>query len=379
MRTAVLALSLALATAFLPEAVAQETFGAPAADALGPVGGGKGYANTIAKGDFSVKTALELLEALEQAKPGQVVYVDGDTEIDMTVLVTAYKQKLVIPAGVTLAGSRGREGSEGALICSDEFQTEPLIEIGGENVRISGLRLRGPDTKVRSAELGYLSKGRKKKAWNVGKRNDNGDYYRFPTSTAVNTQHPGLVVDNCEIWGWSHAGVYGHTREPSKRVKIHVHHCNIHHCQRAGLGYGVCVGDGCEALVEANLFDYTRHAIAGTGRPGTCYEARNNAHGEHAVGHLFDMHGSVESGGVKWDGHNIAGEWIRIHHNTFRAPVAAVVIRGLPREGCEIHHNWFFTEPADHSVRQVGGEQGNMKVYDNVAGEEKRPWTYPAK
>ena len=30
------------------------------------------------------------------------------------------------------------------------------------------------------------------------------------------------------------------------------------------------------ALIEANIFDYYRHAIAGSGLPGTGYEARYN-------------------------------------------------------------------------------------------------------
>ena len=89
------------------------------------------------------------------------------------------------------------------------------------------------------------------------------------------------------------------------------------------------------------------------------------------------MHGSLESGGVEWGGHSIAGEWIKIHHNTFHSAQPAVLIRGLPRKVCEVDHNWFFSNPADQSVGQVFGEKGNMQVHDNVVGEKQRPWAFP--
>ena len=52
-----------------------------------------------------------------------------------------------MPAGVTLAGDRGRDGSEGALICSDALKTPVLIRAAGPDVRITGLRIRGPNPK----------------------------------------------------------------------------------------------------------------------------------------------------------------------------------------------------------------------------------------
>ena len=47
-------------------------------------------------------------------------------------------------SGVTLASNRGCKGSEGAVIYSEAFQTRPLIRALGPDVRITGLRLRGP-------------------------------------------------------------------------------------------------------------------------------------------------------------------------------------------------------------------------------------------
>jgi len=118
----------------------------------------------------------------------------------------------------------------------------------------------------------------------------NGKGYKsFPIGQGIMGSHPGLEVDNCELFGWSHAAI----GSGPEAKGTHIHHNYIHHCHRAGLGYGVCL-DGSDALIEANRFDNTRHAIAGTGVPGTAYEARNNWHGPNIKGHNFDMHGSHE-------------------------------------------------------------------------------------
>jgi hypothetical protein len=47
----------------------------------------------------------------------------------------------------------------------------------------------------------------------------------------------------------------------------------------------------------------------------------------------------------------IAGDFIRVHHNTFfGSKVRAVVIRGVPREEARIDHNWFAHERADENL-----------------------------
>ena len=61
-----------------------ETFGAEANPTGNPIGGGKGYAGLVTKGDYRVKTANELIDALKNAKMPQVVYVDDDAEIDLS-------------------------------------------------------------------------------------------------------------------------------------------------------------------------------------------------------------------------------------------------------------------------------------------------------
>lgn len=338
----------------LAGAAEQEAFGA-APDALGPIGGGKGYKNIITKGDYLVKTENELVDALGKAKPGQIVYVADDAELDFTVRVRAQNFVLELPGGVTLAGGRGHNGSRGGLIYSDEFATNPLIKVTGPNARLTGLRLQGPDPKMRWEELPRLLE--------IG---GHELYYKFPVSAGIQTVFPGLEVDNCEISGWSSGGVL----LAAGGQNGHVHHCSIHHCQRRGLGYGVAV-DSVQALIESNLFDYCRHAVAATGAPGTCYEARNNIILEHGILSSFDMHGGRDRG----DGTNIAGDWIKVHHNTCRGKwkdanyVPAVGIRGVPTQGGEIHHNWFLNAVPEKSLFKEPGD--TVRVYRNQYGPDR--------
>jgi hypothetical protein len=329
---------------------AGETFGARPNPTGSPIGGGKGYARPVKRADFRVKTAAELVAALTKATRGQVVYVVDGAEIDLTARVRDEKLVLRIPAGVTLAGGRGVDGSTGALLVSKEMKTHPLISTGGEGVRITGLRLRGPDGEIRATDLSRRLKEGGHKL-----------YYAVPTSDGVFCDHAGLEVDNCELSGWSHAGVF--LRKGARGA--HIHHNHIHHCQRYGLGYGVCL-DVATALIEANRFDYCRHHIAATGRPGTGYEARYNDVGPGANGHSFDMHGGRD----RKDGTNVAGDWMKIHHNTFRAThVPAVVIRGLPTKLVEIHHNCFHHATAAAAVRQLHAK-GHVKAFANRFGPE---------
>lgn len=298
-----------------------ELYGAKADD-TGPLGGGGGYTRIVTKGDFVAENLDQLIDALGKAKAGEVVFIPGETEMDCTARVYVEELVLVVPAGVTLAGNRGQNGSKGALLCSDALKTPTLIRIDGPNARITGLRIQGPNSKRRDDHH--------RRAFKEGRGSDY--YYKFPTSNGISTEYPGLEVDNCDISAFSHAGVY-----LRKGERHRIHHNRIHHCQYNGLGYGICIDDGF-ALIERNLFDANRHSIAATGRPGCGYEACHNLQLETSSSHCFDMHGGRD----RKDGTDIAGTRILMHHNTFRSPNKPVIaIRGVPEELCDIHHNWF--------------------------------------
>lgn len=303
------------------------------ADAVGPIGGGKGYTKIITGGDYTVDSLETLIDALAKARAGQVVFIPGNLIIDMTTFIYIDKIKLNIPRGVILASDRGHNGSLGAQITSDSLDTPGMIQIDGPDVRISGIRLQGPNPKR------YLD--HHKRSFGTGGPGHTY-YYKFPTSRGITTKFAGLEVDNCEISAFSSAGVSlqaggGH----------HIHHNFIHQCQYNGLGYGVS-HDVAYSLIEYNQFNENRHSLAGTGRPGSGYIARNNVELGISLSHCFDMHGGRD----RKDNTDIAGTSLEIYNNTFFAPQRAVVIRGIPQEKCDVHHNWIITHKnAEEAVR----------------------------
>jgi hypothetical protein len=302
---------------------ADETFGCEANPTGNPIGGGEGYSPVYETGDHVVSTAEELAEALGAAQPGEVVYVPHGVEIDLSDA-----PRLVVPEGVTLAGSRGRDGSPGALLFTDKPKT--LLGSGGQNVRVTGLRFRGH----------YAGAER-----------------IATTSQFIGISDWGNEIDNCEIFNFNVVGI----GVSAGALNCQIHHNYIHHCQLGGLGYGVSLTSG-DVHIIANIFDYCRHHIASSGSPGAGYEAAWNLVLENATSHHFDMHGGRDRG----DATDIAGDWMHVHHNTFRGPRAHVVIRGVPSDGASIHHNWFTAEPG-----KAVASGGNTQVYRNVYGPEK--------
>ena len=319
-------------------------------DERGPIGGGPGYREMVVAGDFEATDLETLIDCLARAKPGQVVFIPGETEIDLTTFIYIEQFELQIPQGVTLAGNRGYQGSAGAILTSDALQTRVMIRALGPNVRVTGLRIRGPNSKR------YLDHHRRAYGPN-GKGPEY--YYKFPVSDGIHSEFDGLIVDNCEISGFSLGGI-----NLARGKGHHIHHCYIHHCQYQGLGYGVVL-DEASALIECNLFDWNRHSIAGTGRPGCSYVARNNVELGVSLSHCFDMHGGRD----RRDGTDIAGTRIEVYKNTFRAPETPVVIRGVPQGGCEVHHNWFLRHATpEAAVRASDGTH----VFDNAYGDPPR-------
>jgi len=302
---------------------ADETSGAESNPTGHPIGGGKGYGDMVKRGQYTVRNLDGLRKALEAAKDGEVVFLPDGVDIDLSG-----QPPLILPRGVTLAGTRGQGKSLGARLFSTKLDTPQMIKTGGPYGRITGLRIEGPH------------KERKR----VG-----------PASRGIWIEHFGVEVDNCELWGFATMAVYV---RPGA-IRAYVHHCNLHHNIRDGLGYGVCIDSGT-VLIEANIFDHGRHYIASTGRPGSGYEARYNISGPSCTSHQFDMHG----GGDRGDGTDIAGDWLNIHHNTFLAKQTAVGIRGAPSQRTRVHHNRFVHGTEKANVVTLG----NTSVSDNVLG-----------
>ncbi len=309
---------------------AEETFGCEANPTGNPIGGGEGYSDICTSGDFTVTSKEELLEALKQAQASQVIFVPDGVEIELTGTMG-----IQLPGAVTLAGTRGLNGSQGALLFTRQRSGTQFVTTGNEG-RVTGLRIEGPFA------------GTERTAQNA---------------TFLRVSHFRTEIDNCEIYNWNIQGVC--TALGASQVQVH--HNYIHHCQRSGYGYGVVVYSS-DVNIIANKFDYCRHHVAAGGRPGCSYEAAWNLIMENCTSTELDMHGGRDRG----DNTDIAGDWMDIHHNTFLGPKREVGIRGTPSQGAEIHHNWFFNAP-EEAVYSVG----NTRAYKNVWGPEKTPQKEP--
>lgn len=342
-----------------------EIYGAKPSE-LGPIGGGEGYQRILTGGDYEVATVNDLRDALAVAQAGEVIYLDPEGDYNFTALVFAEEFVIEIPEGVTLASNRGHEGSRGAVLYSDAHKTEPLIRPLGPGVRITGVWLRGPKPQwhiehhrrsfTREADGSYRYHEEE------GDRGGHAYYYRFPTSAAIQANQDNLEVDNCEISGWTR-GLFVQDSQG-----LHLHHNYIHHHQYHGLGYGLTHSRG-RSLIEYNLFDANRHSIAATGQPGDGYEARHNVELYVARSFPFDMHGGRD----RRDGTDIAGDWMKVYNNQFRATdQLAIGIRGVPQETATIHNNWFYHAPDESKVIMPWpiGEDANVEFFNNAFGPE---------
>ena len=285
-------------------------------------GGGVGYPDLVDPTwpvVTSVTDLATLTGALASATAGTIVYVADDAEINLT------GQSLCVPAGVWVASGRGVSGSAGGLIYATEGSANALLNACGDDVRITGLRFRGPDPETCPTE------------WpNSCPEDVSGDpncAYCTTTAVAIRTdQYAGLEVDNNELSGWTYAAVAVKNAEGAD-----VHHNHIHHGWREGLGYGVVLygAEATSALIRGNRFDAMRHVVAGQGYPTEDYVARDNLVEGSAISHVFDMHGENEIAG---DGSSAAGGDIRVYQNVVLVEDQySFVVRGKPATGA-----WFY-------------------------------------
>ncbi len=320
-----------------------------------PIGGGDGYKNLVKGNDYLVHNAAELIAALQAAQPGETVFVANNAEINLTGHTFLY-----INEGVTLGGNRGKDGAPGPLIYLDEIDPEQQVVFWVQSgARISGIRFRGPDADFPDID------------YDIEPRSD---------ATCLAIEGEGIEVDNCEISNFERGAieVYPNGKD------AYIHHNFIHDNH----SYAVIVlnRSSLPVLIEANLIHWVWSAMAGSGYPGSGYEARYNMvirkpapeswqpyDGQHAA----DMHSYLEV--YQERNQRIGGDWVSIHHNTFisEAPDDPSValsndafIRGVPRILATFYNNKFLNTDPEQAVMHVGG---NVWVYNNLYGTEETP------
>ncbi len=391
------------------------SFGALANPALRPLGGGEGYDRLVQpppsvhrplpvrmtvlgailpRAAVLVRTADQLRGALLNAgTAGKTIYIDDHAEIDLSFCTELPERdrckddrrsgpdscsdfSLAIPANVTLASGRGRPHSRGALLFSHTFTDCPLLDVQGAGVRITGLRLHGPDSSIENDDPIHCK----------------AEASAIAIKPAVVPQRWATEIDNNEISAWPNAGV-----DIVGAQAVRVHHNVFQYNRRRehngtcdhdyGLGYGVQVGPG-SVEVKANVFDHNRHDIASNGAPGAYYTASYNLVLTGAVEHSLDVHGgkdhhfcncndgNPDNDCPDGDCTNVAGSAFVIQHNTFlQSHKPAVRLRGIPIHGAWIDHNETHDGDAGDAFTQVNAH-GNFHARDNRTGVNYLPAWY---
>jgi hypothetical protein len=305
------------------------------------IGGGGHYPQLISpsNADFYVKNTSELVAAIAAAKSGETLFLATNGSFNLTSLSLPIK----ITESITIAGDRGLNGSKGPLVHVDRGGPSSTFLISGSDTRFTGFRFRGP--------------------WDG---QNYGTYTDISIGFSFLENADYAEVDNMEIHQWTYAPV-----KLSSSKFAYVHHSHIHSNNSSiGYGYGVVLYADADVLVEANIFNDHRHAIAGSGAPGQSYEARYNIVQATAESHAFDMHGRYDSDRTSVS----AGDQIYIHHNRVLVPrmsvITGVVIRDIPNSCAWITHNTFADEEG-RSVRQLINRQWvspptGMSIHDNL-------------
>jgi hypothetical protein len=236
---------------------------------------------------------------------------------------------LVVPTGVTIRGDR-RGTNAGPLLLGhyDEQDPQPgarLIQVDGDYVRITGLRLEGPSGSEDAwpDTVGILI-GDPLYDQPMQTIVDGNELYHWPTdaimpNAAVDdqdclTHHPGKITGSFFIPG------------PVGSLDAALIQSNfIHDNQESGYGYGVSVSYGAGATILGNVFSYNRHAITADDHTGNQYSARDNMVLSQRPVYCgliickpeqdFDVHGTLSLGGQHdggWGGYHANIGW-----NTF--------------------------------------------------------------
>jgi hypothetical protein len=286
-------------------------------------------AAALATANYTVSTVEQLVAALKTATRGQKIYIADNAVLNCSGLT----KSLYIPAGITLeSGLRfdanfSSGSTMGAKLYLPTATLSSLLRILGDSVTIRGLKIHGPD------------------------RNIDGT---SPISCGVKVvDYRALTVDNCEIAGWSYAGVNFINSKAGKVTNSY-----IHHNRRNGIGYGISLDSAAELVADRNLMDNNRHCIAGSGHRTQSYEIKNSilrmTEAYPYNSSLLDMHGESEMrNGTTYPNSTYAGKKVWIHHNSIRnSAKAAIVIRGIPLEQSRIEYNTFDHASVDKAVVQ---------------------------
>jgi hypothetical protein len=319
-----------------------------------------------------------LLGALQSSNSEQTIEL-CDVDLDLTgvseIEIGDNRSLIASPAC-----ARGPRSFGPRIFVTDHRGSKALFQIRGDNVLFSGFRLEGPTSGIGQGD-DILEKG----------------ISIWPFASPAPIHH--IEISNMEIFNWSGQGIQvGDNDAQAERGRlfntnegaVHIWNNFFHHNRHgAGDGYGVESAGGAYVLIERNVFDENRHAIAGGSRAKDSldysgYTARDNlilsGGGLHCSDswyyafcawlcncwhtHQIDMHGDQN----EWYSSNnwecgTAGETMIIQRNTvFYTAGLAIKIRGNPADKAVVDGDVF----SHGSPGDAIGQNGNCGFGDNI-------------
>ncbi len=203
-------------------------------------------------GEYYIFDDNQFYLKMTSAKAGDVFYIDPHADIDLSDLKVTNFPDLVIPDGVTIASGRGVDGEGGAVLRMSTHQTN-VFKVGS-NVRITGLVIQGPDSETHKGEQEYTE------------------------SNGIVLNGSGIVIDNCEISGFSGAGLIVEGGD------VTVRDCYIHHVRGVNGGSGILVKSGSLSLEDTVFANCESGVRVGSGARLT---AKNNVEVGNSNAALF--------------------------------------------------------------------------------------------
>jgi hypothetical protein len=288
---------------------------------------------------------------------------------------------LVVHSNVQIVGERGDLGRRPILKASfqpDKDHTDQaygLFDIQGSDVRIEGIDFYGPkDPKTydrpREAYVGAIV---------VNENDEVVDETGRPSPQGRNV----VIADN-EFERWSggavetkgphHDTVFPRDYQSSWKHRVfgdvglvRVERNYFHHNIMNNGGYGVEVSGGSYVLVEGNVFDTNRHAVAADGKAFEGYWARYNyvLEGGYKQDGSYNQHFDVHGKGDGNDNYGgPAGTEFEISSNMVRGEQGyglciagrcnknrpVLMLRGRPAIGMRFHDNVLVSDDADDAV-----------------------------
>jgi PKD repeat protein len=235
-----------------------------------PIGGGPGYSDSVNTWDYFVSNETQLLNALNSAGNGDVIYIDDNAEIDLTGAM------LNLTHGVTLASGRGRTLGDsiswgGLLYCTEHLRSMELVKVHANHSRITGLRLRGAFSQLEGLQV-------------------ESDTFAQPLPVSyygIFIDADTITVDNCEIWGFPGAPIAG-----QNCYDIDLHHNYFHNGEHCYHAYGINFWGDTKYRNTANFTDYQQWLVMSGG--GNCMPTRGYhswcIFGHHVFGQSFECH-----------------------------------------------------------------------------------------